>query len=158
MKTAAQTERGAKVTSPIISMNAEGNMRKRVMQRIVDAERGMTLIEIMIVVAIIGLIMSGVTVVAVQQWRKAQVKDAARTVKTITGAIELYETSNQTPCPANLDELVQQKLLSKHPKDPWGEELIYRCPGEQTRDSADVASKGPDRKEGTDDDIKSWEL
>lgn len=133
-------------------------MRKRAMQRVVDTERGMTLIEIMIVVAIIGLIMSGVTVVAVQQWRKAQVKDAARTVHTVVGALDLYATSNQNPCPGNLDELVQQKLLSKHPKDPWGEELIYRCPGEQNREGADLMSKGPDRKEGTEDDIKSWEL
>lgn len=133
-------------------------MRKRfISRRAIDGERGMTLIEIMIVVAIIGLIMSGVTVVAITQWKKAQVKEAGTIVHQISNAYQLYSTQNQNPCPPSVDELVSQKMISKHPKDPWGEELIIRCPGDGNRD-VDVTSKGPDRKEGTQDDVNSWEL
>ena len=127
-------------------------------RRVVDAQRGMTLLEIMIVVAIIGLVMSGVTVVAINQWRKAQQKEAARAVHNLVAALDIYATQNQNPCPSGLDELVTQKVIAKHPRDPWGEDFVYRCPGDQNREGADVISKGPDRKEGTADDIKSWEL
>ncbi len=135
-------------------------MRERFFRRrAVDGERGMTLIEIMIVVAIIGLIMGGAAVVAINQWKKAQVKDAERTVHVVTSAIELFSTQSQNPCPANLDELVTSGLIkSKATKDAWGEALIFACPGLQNRGGADVMSKGPDRKEGTEDDIKGWDL
>ena len=42
------------------------------------------------------------------------------------------------------------------PKDQWHEELIYRKPGEHSPDY-DLFSKGPDKEEGTDDDIVSWQ-
>lgn len=123
-----------------------------------DPESGMTLIEIMIVVAIIGLIMGGVGVVAFTQWKKAQIKEARTEVHEVMTALQLWATQEPTPCPPSLAELVNQKVLSKAAKDPWGEDLIFRCPGEQNPDGADVISKGPDRREGTQDDIKSWEL
>ncbi len=40
-------------------------------------------------------------------------------------------------------------------KDPWGEPYQYRCPGADGR-AFDLWSKGPDKEDGTDDDITSW--
>ena len=40
-------------------------------------------------------------------------------------------------------------------KDPWGEEYIYRSPGERN-DDYDVFSMGKDRQEGTEDDVGNW--
>ena len=39
------------------------------------------------------------------------------------------------------------------PKDPWGLDYIYRCPGTVNTDDYDLLSAGPDGREGTDDDI-----
>jgi general secretion pathway protein G len=134
-------------------------MRTRIVRPVADAERGFTLIEIMIVVAIIGLIMSSVGIVAVKQWRRAQVEDAKRTVHTVEAAVDLFSTQHNDPCPqGGIAGLVSERLLKKHPKDPWGQELIFTCPGTNNPEGADVVSKGPDKQEGTADDIRSWEL
>jgi hypothetical protein len=42
-------------------------------------------------------------------------------------------------------------------KDPWGKDFVIHCPGTNDTDGADVISFGPDKQEGTPDDIKSWE-
>ena len=129
------------------------------MDRLVEPERGFTLIEMMIVIAIIGLIMGSVAIVAVKQWKIAQIKNAQQMVVTVASAVDLFGTQHNDPCPANgVAGLVSEKLLKKHPKDPWGQELMFTCPGSNNPEGADVASRGPDKQEGTADDIKSWEL
>jgi general secretion pathway protein G len=42
------------------------------------------------------------------------------------------------------------------PADPWGESYQYRYPGVKNKGSYDLFSKGPDKAEGTDDDIGNW--
>ena len=44
----------------------------------------------------------------------------------------------------------------KTPTDPWGTPYQYRYPGTHNTDRYDVWSAGPDRKEGTADDIGNW--
>lgn len=46
---------------------------------------------------------------------------------------------------------------AKLPLDPWTEPYIYRYPGTHNKTSYDILSKGPDRAEGTKDDIGNWE-
>ena len=41
-------------------------------------------------------------------------------------------------------------------RDPWGEPYQYRNPGLKNSDFYDVYSKGPDKTEGTEDDIGNW--
>jgi general secretion pathway protein G len=45
----------------------------------------------------------------------------------------------------------------KVPLDPWNEPYGYRNPGTRSKTSYDVFSKGPDKTEGTTDDIGNWE-
>jgi general secretion pathway protein G len=40
--------------------------------------------------------------------------------------------------------------------DPWGEAYQYRYPGTKNKNTYDLFSKGPDKSEGTDDDIGNW--
>lgn len=123
------------------------------------AERGMTLIEIMVVVAIIGLMMGGVGIVAFSRFKKAQLTKAKQEVTIVKNALSQYAMDNsKEPCPKDLKELVTQKIVDKEPKDPWGEDLVFKCPGEHDSEGSDVSSKGPDRKIGSEDDINSWEL
>lgn len=44
----------------------------------------------------------------------------------------------------------------KLPLDPWGEPYQYRYPGVHNKDGYDLWSKGPDKTDGTDDDIGNW--
>ena len=43
-------------------------------------------------------------------------------------------------------------LLGNAPKDPWGQEYVYRFPGSRSRNGYDLFSAGPDRKPDTADD------
>ncbi|MFI5357563.1 MAG: type II secretion system major pseudopilin GspG [Opitutales bacterium] len=42
------------------------------------------------------------------------------------------------------------------PLDPWGEPYQYRYPGTKNKGGYDLFSKGPDKTEGTADDIGNW--
>ena len=44
----------------------------------------------------------------------------------------------------------------KMPMDPWGEPYVYRYPGTKNKSSYDIFSKGPDKTEGTADDVGNW--
>ncbi|HJZ85188.1 MAG TPA: type II secretion system protein GspG [Polyangia bacterium] len=121
------------------------------------AERGMTLIEIMVVVAIIGLVMGGVGVVAFQRYKKAQIETCKTEIRELKAAIQHWVVDNTgESCPKTLQELYSQKYVNKAPKDPWNQEFLYTCPSPtNTDDGFDISSKGPDKQPGTEDDIKS---
>ncbi len=121
------------------------------------AQRGMTLVEIMIVVAIIGMVVGGVAYGAFNQFERAKLQNAKKEVAAIKGALEIWQTQNiGQPLPASLDVLYKDKILNKDPKDPWAQPYQFKCPGEHDTDSCDVWSNGKDKKAGSPDDIKSW--
>jgi general secretion pathway protein G len=47
-------------------------------------------------------------------------------------------------------------MKNEIPKDPWGNDYIYECPGKHNPSSYDLMSMGPDGKAGGDDDIANW--
>ena len=49
----------------------------------------------------------------------------------------------------------RKRLQKPAPKDPWGGEWGYRAESEHDAEY-DLWSNGPDKEEGTDDDIVSW--
>jgi len=120
-------------------------------------DAGMTMLEIMIVLAIIGLVMSVVGVGVYAQWKKAQIKIAQVAVNEIAQKTIQYMTDNNNECPKSVDDLVAQKYMPKKQKDPWNHDFILRCPGQARPDGIDVVSLGPDGQEGTPDDIKAVE-
>ena len=121
------------------------------------SDRGMTMLEIMIVLAIIGLVMSVVGVGVFQQFKKAQKKVAQVAVNEIAAKTIQFMTDNNNDCPKTVDDLVAQKYMPKKQKDPWNHDFILRCPGTVNTDGIDVVSFGPDGQEGTPDDIKAVE-
>ena len=129
--------------------------RRRAVTR--AGQRGMTLLEIMIVLAIIGLVMSVVGVGVFQQFKKAQKKVAQVAVNEIAAKSVQFMTDNNNECPKSIDDLVAQKYMPKKQKDPWNHDFILRCPGTVNTDGIDVVSLGPDGQEGTADDIKAVE-
>lgn len=133
--------------------------------------KGMTLIEIMVVVTILGIIAAIVTVNVAGQLDKARVKTAKTQMKAIEQALETYRLDNGSypTTEQGLNALVGEgnadgKRMQpggylkggRVPKDPWGAEYGYISPGTQGA-PYEIVSAGPDKQEGTDDDIKSTE-
>jgi general secretion pathway protein G len=115
-------------------------------------ERGVTLVEVLIVVAIIAMVASGVAVFALPKFKEAQVKSAETGARVIRGAIQNWQRiNNESTCPS-MSQLVQEKELDSatNTMDPWGQAYLLSC----TEDEVIVASAGPDKKKGTPDDIR----
>ena len=119
------------------------------------SQRGMTLIEIMVVVAIISLVLGGVGIMAFNAFKNAQTDNARKDVVQIQQAVEMYRTQKRGKCPKTLQDLKASGIASKISKDPWGNDYVIKCPGEQAE--IDVISAGPDGEPGTEDDITNYQ-
>lgn len=115
------------------------------------ASRGVTLIEILIVLAIVGLIAGGVAVVAVPKYQESQKNQAKIDARTIHPVAEKYKVDHPGVCPT-VEQLRAEKELSSASKvtDPWDSPYKIVC-GD---DDIVVLSFGPDKKENTNDDIR----
>ena len=117
----------------------------RVMRR-----EGMTLIEIMIVVAIIAMIAGGVAVALVPQLEKARIDSTKTDAQALRSAVMLYVADNPRGCPT-VEELVNERYLdgSRRTTDAWDTEFQISC------EDGDIAviSAGPDLEFSTEDDI-----
>ena len=113
---------------------------------------GMTLIEIMVVIAIIGLIAGAVTFLVIPRFKKAKEGTARILVEKVYNAAAEYYTVAPPGggCPS-LDDLVREDLLKKEQtKDQWGNELDISCASDVVDE---VRSAGADGSMGNDDDI-----
>jgi type II secretory pathway pseudopilin PulG len=111
----------------------------------------------MIVLAIIAMIAGGVGVALFSRFKKAQISATKMRVKAVREAVTQYMI--ETPsCPKSMDELLSGKYIDKDKmKDAWGGNIVLKCPGTGDPEGADVSSPGPDKQDGTADDIKSWD-
>jgi general secretion pathway protein G len=122
---------------------------------------GYTLMEIMLVVAIIAVIAGGVIVKMTGALDVAKIQRTEQDINNIYSALKLYEARNyQMPDQSQgLEALVTMpssgakpvnwtKLMDSIPIDPWNTPYQYRNPGKRDPYGIDVFSFGPDRKEG----------
>jgi general secretion pathway protein G len=122
---------------------------------------GYTLMEIMLVVAIIAVIAGGVIVKMTGALDVAKIQRTEQDINNIYSALKLYEARNyQMPDQSQgLEALVSMpstgtkpanwlKLMDSVPTDPWNTPYQYRNPGKRDPTGIDVFSFGPDRKEG----------
>ena len=130
--------------------------------RVRPAPRGMSLLEIMVVITLIGLVTATVGVAVMNQLEKGQIDTTRGQAYEIGKSIELYKLQQGAyPTTAQgLQALVNppkgKALMDKVPQDPWGNEFIYVIPGQKNPSKFDVRSKGPDGQEGTEDDVGNW--
>jgi general secretion pathway protein G len=121
--------------------------------------RGMTLIEIMVVITILGLIAAAVGVAVIPQLEAARRDRAALDIKSIQGAMKLFYTQKgKFPDTASgLNALVEARALEQMPKDPWNNDYVYINEGGKPV----IISYGADGTaggEGNDADISSVDV
>jgi general secretion pathway protein G len=109
--------------------------------------RGMTLIEIMVVLVILGLIAGAIGYNVFGQLKEAQFKTAKLDLSAISNGIDLYHVETGQ-WPDSLGQLVPKFIREVH-KDPWGSEYSFVRNGE----GYTVYSFGPDKAQGGGDDI-----
>ncbi|GAC1339710.1 MAG: type II secretion system major pseudopilin GspG [Myxococcales bacterium] len=109
--------------------------------------RGMTLIEIMVVLVILGLIAGAIGYNVFNQLGEAQKKTATLDLKAVANGVDLYHVETGQ-YPDTLQALVPKYLKEIH-RDPWGTDYQYV----HTADGYDVYSYGKDKQQGGGDDI-----
>ncbi|WP_291319818.1 type II secretion system major pseudopilin GspG [Desulfonatronospira sp.] len=138
---------------------------------------GFSLIELMIVVVILGLLAGVLVPRIMDRPDEARVTAAKTDIRTLEQALRLYYLDNgryptteqglealinrpeSDPVPRNWRSRGYLEASSA-PRDPWGNEYIYRSPGDQGRDY-EIISLGADGEEGGtgfDSEIRSWEI
>lgn len=138
-------------------------------------EGGFTLIEIMVVIAILAILATIVVPKIMGRTDEAMIAAAKVQIKNIEEALHLYKLDNGVypGTEQGLDALVHKPTigimprnwkeggyLSKVPQDPWGFEFIYLSPGTGGT-PYDLISYGADGEEGGDGvnaDISAAEL
>lgn len=140
-----------------------------------NRQRGITLIELLVVITILGILAWQIVPRVMDRPEEARRTKAALQIEALEGALKLYQLDNGTypTTEQGLQALVVQPsqdpaprswreggYLEKGvvPKDPWGGEFKYLCPGEHNP-GFDLWSTGPDGEdggEGKNADITNW--
>jgi general secretion pathway protein G len=137
------------------------------------AQRGFTLVEIMVVVVIIGILGALVVPKLLGRTGESRVTAARVDISTLMQALKLYKLDNQRypTTEQGLQALIQKPTggpaatgwkeggyLERLPKDPWGNPYQYLSPG--IHGEVDVFSFGADGQPGgtgEDADVGSWD-
>lgn len=119
------------------------------------AQRGFTILEILIVFILIAGLMAFVAPKIFQQSQKANWQQAQLKLRTLAGEIEMYKLEVGR-YPDNLQALVKQPpgvdrwngpyAKEDELKDAWGNDYRYQVPG--TNKPFDLISLGADGREG----------
>lgn len=132
-------------------------------------DAGVTLIEMMVVLVMISVVAAVIVPNVIGRPDEARVSVAQTDLRSIANALEIYRLDNRTypttsqglaalaekpvspPVPANW---ANGGYLSTLPRDPWGNEYVYRSPGTNGRfDLVSLGADGAPGGEGVNRDI-----
>ncbi len=139
------------------------------MNRLRSRKSGMTLIEIMIVIAILGLLAGIIGVNVINALERARAGTALTQIKSFESGLQLYNrdcgkypntaqglnvlVQNPGTCPKWKPGYLAGQTI---PLDPWGNTYEYFHPGTHGQE-LEIISKGKDGDLNTADDVVSWQ-
>ena len=141
------------------------------MKHVRGAERGFTLIELMVVIVIIGLLATVVILNVLPAQDKAMRQKAVADIALLEQAVEMYRLDMlrypsteeglqalvTAPAAAGAGRYRSGGYIRRLPNDPWGHSYLYAIPG--SHGAFDIYSFGADGHsggEGEDADIGNW--
>jgi general secretion pathway protein G len=91
------------------------------------APRGMTLIEIMVVLVILGLIAGAVTVAVIPRINEARIDRTRLDIGNLENGLKLYyaRTGKYPDTATGFKALLDMQVIDKAPKDAWGNDYVY---------------------------------
>lgn len=121
---------------------------------------GFTLVELMVVVAIIGLLAAVVTVNVMGQGHTARVERTKADMRSIGDALNLYKIDTGV-YPQQLNSLWERPAQARKwngpylqeypPRDPWGSEYIYNYSGGREYEIISYGAGDPPAPGGTEE-------
>jgi len=124
---------------------------------------GVTLIELMVVIVILGLLAGLIAPEVIDKIADAKIATAKTQIKHLHDAVRTYKIDTDE-YPQELLDLIEDPGIegwnkrgylegaTEIPKDPWDNDYVYQCPGTRSPDF-DIISYGRDGQEGgTEDD------
>ena len=128
---------------------------------------GFTLVEMLLVLVILATLAAIVYPKIAGRSEQARQTAANTQIAAFSTALNSYEVDSGTfpKGKSGLQDLVVQPresqswhgpYLDSIPKDPWGNEYVYECPGKFNPSSYDLLSMGPDGRVGGEDDVTNY--
>ena len=130
-------------------------------KKFIKKKSGFSLLELLVVLAIIGIILSFIVPNVINRPDDAKKAKVVNDISVIEAALNLYrlDNGNYPDQKSGLKVLIssQNKYISRVPIDPWGNSYRYRYPGKYS--NFDLFTFGSDNEEGgtgTAKDIGNW--
>ena len=129
-----------------------------------SSRRGMTLVEIMIVIVIIGILMTTIGIGVSGALQDARIDTTKTQIGQIEQALTIYAAKNKGKYPSTSEGLNSVMKYLKNEDallDQWGNEFQYFAPASDGKNPYEIVSLGADGQEGGTDaneDIKSTAL
>ena len=144
---------------------------KRLARRGAERE-GFTLMELLLVMAILVALLTMALPSFLRTRQNANIDAAKSQIGLFKSPLEMYAMDLNTyptteqglkalyECPEDIEkkELWKGPYLDEEPpQDPWGQDYQYEYPATKgKKDFPDIWSLGPDKEDGSEDDIVNW--